>query len=69
MKRITILMCLFISATGFSQDFLEDFEGTPTISVNKAIAAGFKPEKNDSLVAKRPIDMPNEGFLPSNKRR
>jgi len=40
----------------------------PTISVNKAIAAGFKPEKNDSLVAKRPIDMPNEGFLPSNKR-
>jgi hypothetical protein len=41
----------------------------PTISVNKAIAAGFKPEKNDSLVAKRPIDMPNEGFLPSNKRR
>ena len=41
----------------------------PTISVNKAISAGFKPEKNDSLVAKRPIDMPNEGFLPSNKRR
>jgi hypothetical protein len=35
----------------------------PTISVNKAIAAGFKPEKNDSLVAKRPIDMPNEGFI------
>lgn len=38
MKRITILMCLFISATGFSQDFLEDFEGTPTISVNNVVA-------------------------------
>ena len=42
---------------------------TPSISVNKAIKAGFKPEKNNSLVAKRPIDMPNEGFLPTNKRR
>ncbi len=41
----------------------------PTISVNKAIKAGFKPEKNNELVAKRPIDMPNEGFLPTNKRR
>ena len=41
----------------------------PTISVNKAIKAGFKPEKNSPLVAKRPIDMPNEGFLPTNKRR
>ena len=42
---------------------------TPSISVNKAIKAGFKPEKNNELVAKRPIDMPNEGFLPTNKRR
>ena len=42
---------------------------TPSISVNKAIKAGFKPEKNNALVAKRPIDMPNEGFLPTNKRR
>jgi hypothetical protein len=41
----------------------------PVISVNEAKKKGFKPEKNDSLVAKRPIDMPNEGFLPSNKRR
>jgi len=41
----------------------------PTISVNKAIKEGFKPEKNNALVAKRPIDMPNDGFLPTNKRR
>ena len=41
----------------------------PTIGVNQARKAGFKPEKNDELVAKRPIDMPNEGFLPTNKRR
>ena len=41
----------------------------PSISVNEAKAKGFKPEKNNSLVAKRPIDMPNEGFLPTNKRR
>ena len=41
----------------------------PKVSVNQAIKEGFKPEKNSSLVAKRPIDMPNEGFLPTNKRR
>jgi hypothetical protein len=41
----------------------------PTVSVNQAKKAGFKPEKNSELVAKRPIDMPNEGFLPTNKRR
>ena len=41
----------------------------PTIGVNQARKAGFKPEKNNELVAKRPIDMPNEGFLPTNKRR
>ena len=41
----------------------------PTISVNEARKEGFKPEVNDKLVAKRPIDMPNEGFLPTNKRR
>ena len=41
----------------------------PTISVNEAKRRGFKPEKNDRLVAKRPIDMPNEGFLPTNKRK
>ena len=37
---------------------------TPTISVNEARKKGFKPEVNDKLVAKRPIDMPNKGFLP-----
>ena len=41
----------------------------PIISVNEARKKGFKPEKNNALVAKRPIDMPNEGFLPTNKRR
>jgi hypothetical protein len=41
----------------------------PTISVNKARKEGFKPEVNDKLVATRPTDMPNEGFLPTNKRR
>jgi len=41
----------------------------PTVSVNQARKAGFKPEKNSALVAKRPIDMPDEGFLPTNKRR
>ena len=41
----------------------------PIISVNEAKRKGFKPEKNNALVAKRPIDMPNEGFLPTNKRR
>ena len=41
----------------------------PTISVNEAKRKGFKPEVNDKLVATRPIDMPNEGFLPTNKRR
>jgi len=41
----------------------------PTISVNEAKRKGFKPQVNDELVAKRPIDMPDEGFLPTNKRR
>ena len=41
----------------------------PAISVAEAKRKGFKPEKNNPLVAKRPIDMPNEGFLPSNTRR
>tara|TARA_R110000772_G_scaffold148681_2_gene259258 strand:- start:24 stop:1790 length:1767 start_codon:yes stop_codon:yes gene_type:complete len=38
------------------------------ISVNKAKKEGFKPEKNESNVAKRPTDMDYEGFLPTNKR-
>lgn len=33
------------------------------ISVNKAKKEGFKPETNDSKVAKRPKDMPNQGFV------
>lgn len=33
------------------------------ISVNKAKKEGFKPEKNDAKVAKRPKDMPKEGFI------
>jgi hypothetical protein len=32
------------------------------VSVNKAKGEGFKPAKNDPKVAKRPIDMPNNGF-------
>ena len=39
------------------------------VSVNKAKKDGFKPEKNDPKVAKLPTDMPNNGFLPTNKRR
>ena len=33
------------------------------VSVNKAKKEGFKPEKNNSKVAKRPVDMPNQGFV------
>ena len=33
------------------------------VSVNKARKEGFKPPVNDSKVAKRPKDMPNEGFV------
>ena len=33
------------------------------VSVNKAKKEGFKPEKNDSKVAKRPVDMPKKGFV------
>lgn len=32
------------------------------VSVNEAKKAGFKPETNPSEVAKRPIDMPNNGY-------
>lgn len=38
------------------------------VSVNKAKKEGFKPEVNDKKVAKRPTDMPYNGFLPTNKR-
>jgi hypothetical protein len=33
------------------------------ISVNKARREGLDPQVNDALVAKRPVDMPNNGFL------
>ena len=33
------------------------------VSVNKAKKEGFKPEKNNSKVAKRPVDMPKKGFV------
>ena len=33
------------------------------VSVNKAKKEGFIPEKNESNVAKRPKDMPNNGFV------
>jgi len=33
------------------------------VSVNKAKKEGFKPETNDKRVAKRPKDMPNQGFV------
>lgn len=32
------------------------------VSVNKARTEGLKPQTNDPLVAKRPIDMPNNGY-------
>ena len=41
----------------------------PTISVREAKRKGFKPKRNNPLVGTKPIDMPNEGFLPTNKRR
>jgi len=37
------------------------------VSVNKAKSDGFKPEVNAKDVAKRPVDMPNNGFV--NKKR
>jgi hypothetical protein len=33
------------------------------ISVNEAKREGFSPEVNDPKVAKRPVDMPNKGFV------
>ena len=37
------------------------------VSVNQARKAGVKPEVNNPKVAKRPVDMPNEGFLKPRK--
>ena len=41
----------------------------PKVSVAEAIRKGFKPQKNDPLVGTKPKNMPNQGFLPTNKRR
>jgi hypothetical protein len=38
------------------------------ISVNQARKAGVDLPKNNGLVAKRPVDMPEEGFLPKSKK-
>ncbi len=38
------------------------------ISVNQARKAGVDLPKNDKKVATRPVDMPNEGFLPKSKK-
>jgi hypothetical protein len=38
------------------------------ISVNQARKAGVELPKNDKKVATRPVDMPNEGFLPKSKK-
>jgi hypothetical protein len=38
------------------------------ISVNQARKAGVDLPKNNGLVAKRPVDMPDEGFLPKSKK-
>jgi hypothetical protein len=38
-------------------------ENDKNISVNEARREGFTPPTNDALVAKRPVDMPNQGFL------
>jgi hypothetical protein len=37
------------------------------VSVNQARKAGVKPEVNNPKVAKRPVDMPNQGFLKPRK--
>jgi len=37
------------------------------VSVNQARKAGVKPEVNNPKVAKRPVDMPHEGFLKPRK--
>jgi hypothetical protein len=38
------------------------------VSVNQARKAGVDLPKNDKKVATRPVDMPNEGFLPKSKK-
>ena len=54
------------------------FEGTgidvksplaKTVSIEKARKFGYSIKNNSVLVDRRPIDMPNQGFLPSNKRQ
>ena len=44
-----------------------DIPNAKVIAQAKAAKLGYVI-KNDNLVSKRPIDMPNQGFLPTNKR-
>ena len=39
------------------------------VSVNQARKDGFKPEVNEKEVAKRPVDMPNNGFIKKRGRK
>ena len=43
--------------------YVKDLKKEVEISVNKAKKEGFTPETNDPKVAKRPKDMPNQGFV------
>jgi hypothetical protein len=61
----------------FNKQIYVSFEGTgidvrspkaSRIAVKKAEKYGYKI-RNSKLVSQRPIDMPNQGFLPSNKRQ
>ena len=65
-------MCKFILSRFVS------FEGTgidvrsplaQTVSIEKARKYGYSIKNNSVLVERKPKDMKNKGFLPSNKRR
>ena len=45
----------------------EGLENDKNVSVNNARKEGFTPVKNDAKVAKRPVDMPNNGHHPNYK--
>ena len=45
----------------------EGLENDKKVSVNNARKEGFTPVKNDAKVAKRPVDMPNNGHHPNYK--
>ena len=56
---------VYVSAEGMGIDV--NSPNAQSIAVRKAEAAGYKV-RNEALVAKLPVDMPYEGFLPTNKR-